>query len=294
MRIMLRNCFDCTRLSSVDDPLENLFREKSEVEKMIAEESPTGVAEGSGLWIMPSYINHSCWPNSIRSFLGDLLIVRAARDIPEGEEITLNYVESDFGVQKRQKSFCSGWGFNCKCTLCEIETAEEQGAQDKRQELVEKALKFKVYLKQSVEKTNSGIAPMITLIKGIEATYLKPEFIHPRVQLLSPTNILQTFLVRAERPPDVFFLAKQALNGLGFKITTKGGKVVIERYGYMLYPVMNLFVHVITAGAMMGDLWTATLWRNAALKVYEVLAGEKESFFDVFGRALLQAGVPFD
>ena len=69
---------------------------------------------------------------------------------------------------------------------------------------------------------------------------------------------------------------------------------MIERYGYMFYPVMNLFVHVITAGAMMGDLWTATLWRNAVLKVYEVLAGEKESFFDVFGRALLQAGVPFD
>ena len=65
---------------------------------------------------------------------------------------------------------------------------------------------------------------MITLIKGIEVTHLKPEFIHPRVRLLSPTNILQTFLVRAERPPDVFFLAKQALNGLGFNITTKGGR----------------------------------------------------------------------
>ena len=294
MRIMLRNCFGCTRLSSVDDPLENLFKEKTEIEKMIAKASPTGTAEGSGLWIMPSYINHSCWPNSVRSFLGNLLIVRAARDIREGEEITINYIENESGIQKRQKALYSGWGFNCKCTLCEIETAEQNGAQDKRQELVEKALKFEVYLKQSVKKTNSGIAPMITLIKGIEATYSKPEFIHPRIPLLSPTNILRKFLVRAERPRDVFLLAKQALNGLGFKITTKGGKVVVERYGYMFYPVMNLFVHVITAGAMMGDLWTAILWRNAAVNVYEVLAGEKESFFDVFGRALLQAGVPFD
>jgi len=294
MRIMLRNCFDCTRLSSIDDPLENMFKEKTEVEKMIAKASPTGTAEGSGLWIMPSYINHSCWPNSVRSFLGDLLIVRAARDIREGEEITINYLENESSVQERQKSFYSGWDFNCKCTLCEIETAEQQGVRDKRQELVEKARKFEVYLKQSIEKTNSGIAPMITLIRGIEATYTKPEFIQPRVPLLTPTHILQTFLVRAERPPDVFLLAKEALNGLGFKITINGGKVVIERYGWMCYPVMNLFVHVITAGAMMGDLWTATLWRNAAAKVYEVLAGERESFFDVFGRVILQAGVPFD
>jgi len=294
MRIMLRNCFDCTRLSSIDDPLENMFKEKTEVEKMIAKASPTGTAEGSGLWIMPSYINHSCWPNSVRSFLGDLLIVRAARDIREGEEITINYLENESSVQERQKSFYSGWDFNCTCTLCEIETAEQQGVRDKRQELVEKARKFEVYLKQSIEKTNSGIAPMITLIRGIEATYTKPEFIQPRVPLLTPTHILQTFLVRAERPPDVFLLAKEALNGLGFKITINGGKVVIERYGWMCYPVMNLFVHVITAGAMMGDLWTATLWRNAAAKVYEVLAGEKESFFDVFGRVILQAGVPFD
>ena len=206
----------------------------------------------------------------------------------------MTYIDNESGVQERQKALYSGWDFGCECTLCEIETAESQEIQSKRQGLVEKALKFKVYLNQSVQKTNSGITPMITLIKGIEATYSMPEFIHPRVRLLSPTNILQTFLVRAQRPPDVFLLAKQALNGLGFKITTEGGKVVIERYGYMFYPVMNLFVHVITAGAMMGDLWTATLWRNAVLKVYEVLAGEKESFFDVFGRALLQAGVPFD
>jgi len=294
MRLMLRNCFGCKRLSFVDESPGGPFREKTEVEKMIAEKSPSDITGGSGIWIMPSYINHSCWPNSVRSFLGDLLIVRAARDIPEGEEITMTYFDNESGVQKRQKASYSGWGFNCECTLCEIETAESQEVQDKRQELMEKASKFKIYLEQPVKKTNSGIAPMMALIKGIEATYTKPEFIHPRVQLLSPTNILQTFLVRAERPPDVSLFAKHMLNGLGFKITTKGGKAVIERYGYMCYPVMHLFLHVITAGAMIGDFWTVKLWRNAAVKVYEVLAGEKESFFDAFGTALLEAGVPFD
>jgi len=135
MRIMLRNCFGCKRLSFVDDTPGGLFKEKSEVEKMIAKASPSSTTGGSGIWIMPSYVNHSCWPNSVRSFLGDLLIVRAARDITEGEEITMTYFDNESGVQKRQKASHSGWGFDCECTLCEIGTAESQEVQDKRQEL---------------------------------------------------------------------------------------------------------------------------------------------------------------
>ena len=294
MRIMLRNCFSCKRLSFVDDNPGGLFREKTELKSVVAGMSPSGIIGGSGIWIMPSYINHSCWPNSVRSFLGDLLIVRAARDIQEGEEITMNYLDNESCLQNRQEELYSGWGFNCKCTLCEIETAESQEVQNKRQELMDKASNFETYLKRPLKKTNSGIAPLIVLIKGIEATYTKPEFIQPRVQLISPADILQTFLVRAERLSDVSLLAKEALNGLGFKITTREGKVVIERYGYMSYPVMQLFVRVITAEAMVGDLLTATLWKDAAVGVYEVLGGEKESFFDAFGTVLSGVGVPFD
>ncbi|RPA91728.1 hypothetical protein L873DRAFT_1751528 [Choiromyces venosus 120613-1] len=294
MRIMLKNCFGCARLRALDDPLENLFKDPTEEDKIIAEASPTGRAEGSGIWIMPSYMNHSCWPNSVRSFLGDLLIVRAARDIPEGEEITTDYLQSESRVEKRQKLFRSQWAFECQCTLCEIETAESDEVKNKREELVQKALKFKVYLKQSLTKVGEGIEPMIKLVKGIEATYSKPEFLYPRVPLISPTHILHTFLVRKERPPDVLALAKGALNGLGFKIQLKAGKLVIERYGYLQFRIINLFIHVITAAAMCDQLLTAMLWRDLTIKVYEVVAGERESFFDVYGRSLLEAGVPVD
>ncbi|RPA92785.1 hypothetical protein L873DRAFT_1749909 [Choiromyces venosus 120613-1] len=297
MRIMLKNCFGCPRLNARDDPLENLFKDPTKEDKMIAEASPTGRVEGSGIWILPSYMNHSCWANSVRSFLGDLLIVRAARDIPEGEEITTNYLQTDHPqsesrVEKRQKHFRSQWAFECQCTLCEVETAESDEVKDKREELVEKALKFKVYLMQSLTKAGEGIEPMIKLVKGIEATYSTPEFLYPRVPLISPSHILHSFLARTQRPRDVLALAKGALNGLGFKIQLKAGKLVIERYGYLSFPIINLFVHVITAGAMCDQRLTAMLWRDLTINVYEVVAGERESFFDVYGRALLQAGVP--
>ncbi len=40
-----------------------------------------------GLWTYVCYMNHRCVPNSMRSFLGDVLISRATRDIRKGEEL---------------------------------------------------------------------------------------------------------------------------------------------------------------------------------------------------------------
>lgn len=38
-----------------------------------------------------SRANHSCVPNGDRSFIGDMMIIRATREIKAGEEIRLSY-----------------------------------------------------------------------------------------------------------------------------------------------------------------------------------------------------------
>ncbi|KAG4165411.1 hypothetical protein ERO13_A13G077601v2 [Gossypium hirsutum] len=43
---------------------------------------------GVGLWILVSFINHSCNPNARRLHVGDYVIVHASRDVKAGEEIT--------------------------------------------------------------------------------------------------------------------------------------------------------------------------------------------------------------
>ena len=48
--------------------------------------------KNTGLWIMPSYFNHSCLPNAARFFLQDFVVFYAIRDIEENEEITTGYV----------------------------------------------------------------------------------------------------------------------------------------------------------------------------------------------------------
>ena len=62
----------------------------------------------SSIFLTASLVNHSCRPTAARVFLGDLMFVRAARDLKLGEEITDGYIsvlqpvfERVLGIRKR-------------------------------------------------------------------------------------------------------------------------------------------------------------------------------------------------
>ncbi|MCV5163849.1 SET domain-containing protein-lysine N-methyltransferase, partial [Escherichia coli] len=63
--------------------------------------------------------NHSCVPNTMRSFVGDMLICRATRDVQEGEELFQQYVPVKTLVDVRNKEFEEGWGFEGRCVVGE-------------------------------------------------------------------------------------------------------------------------------------------------------------------------------
>jgi hypothetical protein len=78
----------------------------------------------SGLWLFPSFFNHSCINNTSRIVLGDLLLLHAKRDIKKNEEITVNY----FGIgnySERMKSAKEGYNFKCDCSLCKFDAADK-------------------------------------------------------------------------------------------------------------------------------------------------------------------------
>ncbi|KAK9750746.1 hypothetical protein RND81_02G218600 [Saponaria officinalis] len=75
---------------------------------------------GVGLWLLPSFINHSCIPNVRRVHIGDYVIVLASREIKAGEEITFAYFDVLSPLNKR-KEMAKSWGFNCRCKRCKHE-----------------------------------------------------------------------------------------------------------------------------------------------------------------------------
>lgn len=76
----------------------------------------------SGLWLLPAYVNHSCRPNVQRVVLHDRLVLRAARDLREGEELFDSYIEVLQPLAKR-RSALQAKGFRCRCERCMLEEA---------------------------------------------------------------------------------------------------------------------------------------------------------------------------
>jgi hypothetical protein len=62
--------------------------------------------------------NHSCVPNAMYGFLGNVLLVRLARDVEKDEEICISYCSSHDALEERTSKL-QRRGFVCTCVLCE-------------------------------------------------------------------------------------------------------------------------------------------------------------------------------
>ncbi|XP_010917084.1 methyltransferase FGSG_00040 [Elaeis guineensis] len=76
---------------------------------------------GFGLWILPSFVNHSCCPNARRLHIGDRVVVHASRDVKAGEEITFAYFDVLSPLSKRREMMSKRWQFHCHCERCRFE-----------------------------------------------------------------------------------------------------------------------------------------------------------------------------
>jgi tetratricopeptide (TPR) repeat protein len=145
-----------------------------------------------GLWPHASYMNHSCVPNSMRAFLGDLLVSRATRDVVAGEELFHQYVPVKALSDVRQAQFQAGWGFTCQCALCAAEAKGDEGMLKKRKEVLGK-------IERACGKNapDKGIVPD-SVIRNVEKLARQLEEVHereiyegmPRLALVYPVNWL--------------------------------------------------------------------------------------------------------
>ncbi|THH33011.1 hypothetical protein EUX98_g1216 [Antrodiella citrinella] len=84
------------------------------------------------LYFLPSLCNHACIPSAIRSFFGDVMVMRASRPLEAGEEITLGYSGTTRPFEERSKVTQEQWGFTCECLLCKADRADSATARQQR------------------------------------------------------------------------------------------------------------------------------------------------------------------
>ncbi|KAH6666521.1 TPR domain-containing protein [Plectosphaerella plurivora] len=92
----------------------------------------------AGLWVRAACLNHSCVPNVTKSYVGDLMLLKALRPIAKGEELTHAYDETG-DYEARAAALQRTWGFECTCTLCVTEKKEDPATRKRRGELEQEA-----------------------------------------------------------------------------------------------------------------------------------------------------------
>lgn len=124
-----RNKYDIDSIRRVSAIVYNKVRPKRlEIESLIdrLQSNAFGITDsemnviGYGLYATAATINHSCEPNCIQYFEGDVLHVRSIRDILQGEEATIAYIDVAEPRHSRQEELLRTYAFHCSCPRCSV------------------------------------------------------------------------------------------------------------------------------------------------------------------------------
>ncbi|RGP64268.1 hypothetical protein FSPOR_8088 [Fusarium sporotrichioides] len=119
-----------------------------------------------GVWLLAARINHSCIGNCRRSFIGDIQIIRAARDIPAGTELTFPYRPSnDIESYEDVKKGLAKWGFMCDCEICKDRLKTTEAVRVQQKDLNDD------FMKQLPSDELFDFEKATKLVRGLEKTY---------------------------------------------------------------------------------------------------------------------------
>jgi len=234
----------------------------------------------SGIWLNASYINHSCYSNVRRSFIGDMQIVRATRDISAGEELTFWYKQPETTGYKKRQEKLQNWGFNCKCAIC---------ADDK------KTLKRNLTMRDNLvgdfnaaysAPRGPNIAKAERALTALEETYKKPATEVPRLALEQPYLVLLKLYAARNQAAEVISSARKFFISLGFLLTdipVSGAPTTtclpfhVQRWGLMVDSVLEVWLILWTAYAIVAPELVG-MAEACAKTAYKICIGEDSTF----------------
>lgn len=266
-RTMAPNVFGCpvTSLKSHKDAMSN--------------KAPKGDAtfHSCGIWIKASYINHSCLGNVRRSFIGDMMIVRACKDLEAGTEIVFPYTaprgDYTLGIKQKFKS----WGFICSCALCEDIKSTKPSAVAKRRSLFEQLDRL---CKSGLTAHNAPIK-FERLVVALNETYQSPAEQVPRLLLLDPQLLLTRVYMEKRDLTKVLESVAKTLQTLGFIVAgldPSPTTLIINKWGHIVDDIVEVFLHGQSAFEQLG-IWEKSKQAEQYAKIaYRILVGEEASF----------------
>ncbi|KIA75674.1 hypothetical protein HK57_00535 [Aspergillus ustus] len=286
-RTMTLNCFGC-----------DLFSRKTHVRGVMEDaESKDNKFHSCGVWLLASYINHSCYTNVRRSFIGDMMIVRATQDLPANTELFFWYAQpsSDDGgggtsqAAKKQPNL-KHWGFKCSCAICQDLIQTEASELRKRRRLTADMVKAFQALNKSRKPKPAIIARIEGLVSELEGTYRKAAAEVPRLAIWRAClSLAMAYASQGVSEKTVDFAIK-TLESLGYVLeggrppyTTPGAPVRVLKWGLMMDGLIGCWMMLCRAYCDVAPE-LASQAEDYARITYRICVGEDETFEDTYSR----------
>jgi hypothetical protein len=219
---------------------------------------------GAGLWIKGSKINHSCDPNCMISIVQGKLYVSAVRDIPAGEEVTIDYnrhygssvfasMYRDQQNTEQKKNRDKGiYGFECVCNVCKSYIEKSSPAADRFYrigiedlELADEELRKWNYttnimytgLYQIAKEYNPGAHRMLSMEEAAKIRKIMISILDDATKMIYMTKRKDPLELLGMQPFSTIIkliLIELVLRGKGTDFTTKRLKNAKAIAGYLL------------------------------------------------------------
>ncbi|KAH8116275.1 hypothetical protein DFH11DRAFT_1876144 [Phellopilus nigrolimitatus] len=246
-------------------------------------------AQGLGIWPLGSraHIKHSCLPNAARSFLGDILILRACRDIPRGERISISHVHPALPLEERRSELARPPGTPCACAFCAVEEKEGPAVRQRRVELVQRVKGLSERAPAENLRTDPG---RDEATRPDDAT-VREVAREPRFPLLEPLAYLFAcyLYLGPNFTEDALHTNARYLVALGFSFEYKsspdaaneksgGGDMLLTQHGYYHPFIIKTLVQQSSVCWQLGKRRTANAWKRVAENATEIVAGHRRLF----------------
>ncbi|KAK4694738.1 hypothetical protein P7C71_g2891, partial [Lecanoromycetidae sp. Uapishka_2] len=268
-------------------PVYNSLHHGDYVPTLAQQEKEDKAYHTCGVFVHASHINHSCYSNVRRSFMGDMQIVRASRNLPTGSELFFWYVQPahELNYDKTQEQL-QHWGFKCTCVIC------EQSKKTKKAVISKRAVLLKDLKNAFEAKDGPDLPKCERILPLLEKTYSVSAANVPRLALWDPYLLLVRIYNTKNKPDKVVQTAWKVLESLGFVLNRNAADpkspFEVVQWGLMQDYVVEAWVFLWAAFATIAPELCGKA-EECAKTAYRICIGEDVTFDERYGKMAHQA-----
>ncbi|KDQ15102.1 hypothetical protein BOTBODRAFT_32078 [Botryobasidium botryosum FD-172 SS1] len=247
----------------------------------------------SALYLLPSLINHACSGSASWLHFKNIMVIRATKDLQEGEEVTMPYTHGPTYLTR--KSNLGKHLASCDCWLCEADRKDGAALCRQREKLLSR-------FETPPMSRDMSLHVLLTFLRDVEATYSASRGPIRPASGKAHHELATAYVLKAQKDPSFWVPSitedMAALEAFGLTVLDKSTSGPVKSKGRKKngpsLPIATTFTAMVecaycvyfsltiaAAFSAMGDIVRAKNWFRAGLWVDSITIGGGRGLFDI-------------